>query len=488
MVINIAILGILPHFLLPGALSVTQEADYVPVTDPVVAEKLAQWQELKFGLFMHWGPYSQWGAEASWTICPGDWPFRFNERNQENYFEYLKAYESLAKTFNPLQFDPDKWAEAAQYAGMRYVVFTTKHHDGFCMYDTGETDYKVTDPSCPFSVHPKADITREVFDCFRRRGFWTGAYFSKADWHSNDFWWRRFPPFDQNVNYNPETHPEKWQNFVQFTHRQILEILSGYGPIDILWLDPQDVQPRSREEIIEYYRERVEKDQGFVIARLVNQDLDMEGLVNEAREIAPSLIVVDRFVGGEYENIITPENQVPEAVMHVPWESCITTTGSWSYTFNAAYMSSREVVHTLVDIVAKGGSLLLNIAPSPTGAWDDGIYTMLREVGDWMQVNSAAIYGTRPRSPYCQNNLRFTEKGPGECCLVYLAGEGEQELPREIRVDDFEIPASSKITLLGTPYDLKWRQDAATIWIAIPEDVAQHPPCKHAWIFRITQE
>lgn len=462
-----------------------QEKNYVPVKDTVVAEKIKKWQDLKFGLFMHWGPYSQWGTEASWTICPGDWPFRFNDRNLEDYFAYLKDYENLPKTFNPLQFDPERWAKAAKEAGMRYVVFTTKHHDGFCMYDTAETDYKITGTSCPFSVNPKADVTREIFNSFRKEGFWIGAYFSKADWHSNDYWWRRFPPYDQNVNYNPADYPERWDRFVQFTHRQILEILSKYGPVDILWLDPQDVQKRSREELEAYYKKCVTSDNGFVKARQVNQDLGMDELVAKARAIQPSLIVVDRFVGGAHENYITPENTVPEKALDFPWESCITSCNSWSYMFNAEYVSGFEVIHKLVDIVAKGGNLLLNIPPSPTGTWDDPIYVMLREVGDWMKVNNEAIYSTRSLSPYVDGKLRFTQKADGKRFVIYLPDKDEHVIPREIRIADFPLASGARISVLGGPETVSWSREGNAVTIAIPESLSANPPCLHAWVFKV---
>ncbi len=149
----------------------------------------------------------------------------------------MAEYENLKTTFNPKGFNPDKWASAAAYAGMKYVVFTTKHHDGFCMFHSQFTDYKITDPACPFSTNPKANIAKEIFDAFRQQGLWAGAYFSKPDWHHPDYWSPYYPPRDRNVNYEPEANPEKWERFTQFTHNQIFELLTNYGKIDILWLE-----------------------------------------------------------------------------------------------------------------------------------------------------------------------------------------------------------------------------------------------------------
>ena len=131
---------------------------------------------------MHWGPYSQWGVVESWSICSEDEPWC--RRSLPDYVEYKRRYEQLPKTFNPVKFDPAAWARAAKDAGMRYVVHTTKHHDGFCMFDTQQTDYRITGPDVPFAKNPRANIVKEIFDAFRKEGFGIGAYFSKPDWHS----------------------------------------------------------------------------------------------------------------------------------------------------------------------------------------------------------------------------------------------------------------------------------------------------------------
>lgn len=151
-------------------LAAQEKYEYTKETDPLVLQKLEHWQDIKFGLMMHWGPYSQWGVMESWTICSEDWI----KRRNKNYNEYKTQYENLKNTFNPSGFKPDKWANTAKEAGMRYVVFTTKHHDGFSMFDTKQSDYKITDADCPFNSHPKANITKEIFDAFRNENFMIG--------------------------------------------------------------------------------------------------------------------------------------------------------------------------------------------------------------------------------------------------------------------------------------------------------------------------
>ena len=215
--------------------AIYEDERYVPETDPLVLEKLEEWQNIKFGLLMHWGAYSQWGIVESWSLCPEDygWCERTKGENPQNYFAYKQEYEGLQNTFNPTGFEPEKWAKAAKEAGMKYVVFTTKHHDGFSMFDSKYTDYKITDPKTPFSSNPRANVTKEIFKAFRNEGMWTGAYFSKPDWHSPYYWDPYFPPLDRNVNYDPELYPNKWNKFIDFTHNQIMELLTDYGIVRV---------------------------------------------------------------------------------------------------------------------------------------------------------------------------------------------------------------------------------------------------------------
>jgi len=456
------------------------EQKYIPDPDPVVRQRIEQWRDLKFGLLMHWGPYSQWGIVESWSICSEDEPWC--RRPYDDYERYKREYEKLKLTFNPVKFAPEKWARAAKEAGMKYVVFTTKHHDGFCMFDTRYTDYKITAPDCPFSKHPRADVTREIFNAFRNEGFWIGAYFSKPDWHSDYYWWRRFATPDRNVNYDIEKYPDRWEKFVQFTHNQILELVQNYGPLDILWLDGGWVRKLTDREI-----QAMMNQPQFRFRRVQSQDIRIGELVRKVRAIKPDLIVVDRAVPGPYQNYLTPENRVPEKMLPYPWESCITSTGSWSYRPGATYKPARELIHLLVDIVAKGGNLLLNIAPGPDGTWDPDAYDRLRKVGAWMRINGEAIYGTRPVAPYVEGKVRLTRGKDSSVYLIYLGDEKEHQPPSEIYISRYQPPKQARATLLGTSVELFWRPVGSSgVAVKIPDEIRQHPPCDYAWTVRFS--
>lgn len=451
---------------------------YHPVTDPLVKESLEKWDDIKFGLLMHWGPYSQWGVVESWSICSED--VGWTKRKSDNYVDYKKEYENLQTTFNPKKFNPEKWAKAAAGAGMKYMVFTTKHHDGFCMFDTKYTDYKITDPKTPFHKNPKANVTKEIFEAFRSEDMMVGAYFSKPDWHNEDYWWPNFATPDRNVNYDITKYPERWENFIQFTHDQIMELMTDYGDVDILWLDGGWVQKMTPEQVKEYNC----KD-GYSFTNTQSQDIRMDELAAKAREKQPGLIVVDRAVEGPNQNYLTPENTVPKEMLPYPWESCIIMGGGWSYSFNAEFKSSRELVHMLVDIVSKGGNLLLNIGPGPDGTWYDEAYERLKAIGEWMDINSEAIYETRKIVPYRDGQVCFTQnKDQKAIYAIYLLNEDEA-LPEIIEVKLPEIPAKAKMTVLGSGAKVKYTIEGDSYKLVLPKKVISKPPSNKAVVIKI---
>ena len=453
--------------------------DYVKPTDTLVQQKIDQWQDLKFGLFMHWGTYSQWGVVESWSICPEDegWTQRRGPY-AANYNDYVKAYENLQTTFNPTHFNPDKWAAAAKDAGMKYVVFTTKHHDGFCMFDTKQTDYKITSAKTPFSSNPRSNVAKEIFDAFRKDDFMVGAYFSKPDWHSPDYWWPYFPPKDRNVNYDPKKYPERWDAFKDYTYNQIKELMTGYGKIDVLWLDGGWVRPlQSVDTTVEWQR-------GIKF----DQDIDMARIAKMGRSYQPGLMVVDRTVSGEFENYVTPEQTIPKEALSYPWESCITMGNSWSYVPNDTYKPTNELVHMLLRIISRGGNFLLNIGPSPDGDFSDTAYSRLKEIGAWMKVHSEAVYATIPLAPYEDGNVLYLQSKDKKSVYVYVLSDKTDDvvLPATISLKNIVLNKNSKIIYMDAPVEkIKFQAaDGATV-INVPSKLQNKVAGKYAVSFKI---
>lgn len=472
--------------------AILEDERYVPETNPLVLKKLDKWQDIKFGLLMHWGPYSQWSIVESWSICPEDygWCERTKGSNPGNYHQYVMEYEGLKRTFNPVKFNPEAWADAAKKAGMRYMIFTTKHHDGFSMFDSKYTDYKVTDPECAFSSNPRANITKEIFEAFRAKDMWVGAYFSKPDWHHDSYWDPYWPAFDRNVNYDPALYPEKWETFVQFTHNQLLELATDYGDIDIVWLDGGWVKKRDQHNIDENYAEKFAENKaanGFIKHRIVSQDIRMDELVAKLRAKQPDLIVVDRAVHGKNQNYLTPENRVPDKELPYPWESCIISGGGWAYTHDAVYMSGHKGVQMLVDIVAKGGNLLLNIAPTPDGEWQEGAYRLLKDYEDWMKINSEGIYNSVPLAPYKEDKICMTQQENGNAYFFYMTEEGETSMPATITVKAHQPAEGETVMLLGYNQPLIWSKNNEGFTVNIPKKLRENPPSQFVWTLKVSK-
>ncbi|MCU0521174.1 MAG: alpha-L-fucosidase, partial [Anaerolineae bacterium] len=397
-------------------------------------ERLDWFMDQRFGCIIHWGPYSQWDCIESWPLVPADTWARpddlapWIERGRD-LDRFSLDYRALNRSFNPVEFDPDAWAAIIADAGMRYVALTTKHHDGFCMFDTGTTDYRITHPDCPFHVQPRANIVKEAFDAFRRRGLAISCYFSKSDWTSPWYWSPDFPVKDRHPNYDTLADPERWERFVGFVHRQIEELMTGYGPIDVLWLDGGQVRPP-------------------------RQDIRMAEIAAQARSHQPGLIIADRTVGGPYEDFVTPEQQIPAEPLGVPWESCITLGRKWKYVSNEILKSTQEVVRMIAETSAKGGNLLLGIGPDPLGRIPADVAARLAEIGRWMRTNGDAIYGTRPLSPYQSGSVRFTRKGSTAYGIVIdprvAAPDGK------LHVNGIRPGPGTRVSVLGDGRPLAW--------------------------------
>ncbi len=425
---------------------IVQQADgYEWPQQEDVRAKLRQWQDLKFGVLLHWGIYAVPGIVESWSICDENW---IRRDTTMSYQQYMDWYFSLADKFCPRDFDARQWARVCREAGMKYMIFTTKHHDGFCMWDSRETDFTIARHA--FRDDPRKDVLRHVFDAFRQEQLMIGAYFSKPDWHSQFYWWDVFAKKGRNVNYPVEQFPWRWKQFKQYTHRQIHEIMANYGPVDILWLDGGWVYPENR-----------------------GQDIDMPGLAAMARELQPGLLIVDRTIRGPYENYQTPEQSIPKTQILHPWESCISLSDDWGYVRKPRWKSARKIVNTLAEIVAKGGNLVLGVGPTPEGLIEPEAVSRLRDIGRWLSVNGRAIYAT-VTTPYDhEGNLWFTQSKDGRSIFVICCvGDGET-VPSKVSWHHHLPAKGQQIRLLATGKRLRHTMVGDSVEVPIPPSVSE---------------
>jgi len=425
--------------------------------------RLEWFSDMRFGMIIHWAPYSQWDCCESWGLVPQQYPWNRNDKmkcwneNGRDLDRFRKNYRALNRSFNPVHFDPDQWADIARAAGMKYVTYTTKHHDGFCMWDTKTTDYRITHPDCPYHANPHANVVRDLFDAFRRKDMAISCYFSKSDWYCPWYWAPQFEIKDANVNYDRLKYPEIWSEFVNYVHRQIEELMTDYGRIDVLWLDGGQVRPPS-------------------------QDIQMNAIAAMARKHQPGLIMADRTVGGVNENFITPEMEIPEKPLGVPWESCITLGNKWKYHEGDVFKPVGQVVKMLVEVVSRGGNLLLGVGPSPLGEIPREAELRLREIGAWLKINGEAIYGTRPVAPYQEGNVYFTKRGDTIYAIILPEAKGGH--PDKIVITSFQPTIGSTMKLLGDQGAWDWRPVAQGFEARWPATL----PSPHAWVmkFKVT--
>ena len=446
----------------------SRSTDWQPPGDPLAQASLRRFQDLKFGFFLCWGTQTQWETiDQSWSLCPEryDWNKRAGRYADDDTLDYKKAYEALIRTFNPTKFDPRAVADLAEAAGTRYLVFCTKHHDGFCFWDTKTTNYRITSTDCPYHTNPNADVTQSLFDAFRTKGFPIGVYFSKSDWNVPYYWAPEFgPPTDRNPNYSTQSHPAIWQKFKEFTWAQIRELVSGYGPVDILWLDGGQVQPKE------------------------GQDIDMPGIARMARQLQPGMLMVDRTAGGGCEDFLTPEGTqaMPTEFLPDAWEACMTLGDAWGWTKDSSYHSAGSILRYLVRAVARNGNLLLDVGLDASGELDPKAVKVMLAVGEWLKLNGEAIYDTRPAAPYELGLCFFTRKADGTHYAIILSEEDGQPMPPSVAIPASLVCGNTRFALIGGDGSTLPVNPGpeGTIIVTLPSAA----PCLEAWTLKITSK
>lgn len=355
--------------------------------DAETYNKRVEWyQKARFGMFIHWGLYA--------IPARGEWVRSVEEMPEEEYMPFFEE-------FDPVDFDPKKWARAAKEAGMKYAVMTAKHHDGFCLFDSALTDFKST------NTKAGKDLVREYLEAFREEGLKVGLYYSLLDWHHPDY-----PHYgDQNHpmrNCEAEKNVDRdFERYLDYMHGQVKELCTNYGKLDIMWFD-------------------------FSYGELRGEAWRATKLINMVRSLQPDIIIDNRLeVSGEgfgsiatdnpsvyAGDFVSPEQIIPpmglksESGRDLVWEACITMNDHWGYCAkDKNFKPASTIIKKLVECVSKNGNMLLNVGPDARGNIPDESLKILKEIGVWMRKNGGSIYGCKGSSLQKPENGRITEKG-----------------------------------------------------------------------------
>lgn len=347
----------------------------------------------RFGMFIHFGLYSL-PARHEWIKSYEKIP----EEKYQKYFEH----------FNPDLYDPKDWARQAREAGMKYVVLTTKHHEGFCLFDTKYTDYNVM--NTPYGK----DIVREYVDAFRAEGIHVGFYYSLIDWHHPDFTIDRIHPRRDDENAEELNKGKDMKKYAKYMRDQVTEILTNYGKIDVLWFDFS-------------YPDDPKLDKPWMKGK-GKDDWEAEKLLKTARALQPHIIIDNRTQ--IEQDIWTPEQYQPmEWIRHketgelLTWEACQTFSGSWGYHRDEQTWKSPEMlIDMLINTVCIGGNLLMNVGPTSRGYFDYRAEKALKVYADWMKYNSRSIYGCTMAEPEFKapRGCRLTQSEDGKRLYIHL--------------------------------------------------------------------
>ncbi len=330
-------------------------------TESQKTQRLKWWTDARFGMFIHWGLYA--------LPARHEWVKNMERMTNEQYQKYFNV-------FDPDMYDPHEWAKMAKAAGMKYVVLTAKHHEGFCLFDSKYTDYKVT--NTPYGK----DIIKEYVEAFRAEGLKVGFYYSLIDWHHPDYTIDRMHPQRQESDsaYARLNKGRDMNKYREYLKNQVTELLTNYGKISIIWFDFSFPGKNGKG----------------------NADWDSESLLKLARSLQPGIIVDDRLdlsnVEGGWDFVSPEQVQVPKWPevngKRVPWETCQTFSGSWGYYRDeTSWKSPQQLLELLIESVSKGGNLLLNVGPTARGVFDYRAQDRLEAMGNWMKFNDRSIYG-----------------------------------------------------------------------------------------------
>jgi alpha-L-fucosidase len=418
------------------------QTDYTKESKEANEARMKWWHDARFGMFIHWGVYSVPAGEYQGKTVPGLGEWIMNDAKIP-----LTEYEKFAKQFNPVKFDAAEWVKTAKDAGVKYIVITSKHHDGFAMWGSKVSNYNIVD----YAPYGK-DVLKMLSDECAKQGIVFCFYHSIMDWHQ------------------PDADSVNWAKYREkYLKKQLAELLTGYGKLGILWFDGEWVKEWTEEQGKDLYN--------FV--RNLQPDILINNRVGKGRQGMQGMSKDNSYVG----DFGTPEQEILSTSSTMPWESCMTMNDTWGFkTSDTNWKSAETLVKNLVDIVSKGGNFLLNIGPTSEGLIPAPSVERLKEMGNWLKINGEAIYGVKQLKNYNEgDNIRYTASADGK----YIYASLFLPLEKQVVIKQVKPSEGSEIKMLGLDEDLKWKYDEKNgLTVQLPPSTAT-VPFKYIWVLKI---